>query len=192
MGEIGFLLAAWDKRNRWVGWYRGGMEGPGSISLALEVRWAAESGRCHHFHWYFRGRGVFDSLQKNNYNTLHTNPNYNIVQDSKNITYDIIVLWTTTNCTNNENIPRKKSRKIDDIKIEDSQPYIAELVKNIPKYWVSGKKLQANFCWGVCFWLCKYLINEDKNYITMVKIKTAIIPFVLIPLAVYIALGLVV
>ena len=34
----------------------------------------------------------------------------------------------------------KKSQKIADILIEDSHPYIAELVENIPKYRISGKK----------------------------------------------------
>ena len=54
--------------------------------------------------------------------------------------YDKIVLWTTTNCMNNDNAPRKNSQNNDDTKIEDYHPYISELVENMPKYWISGKK----------------------------------------------------
>ena len=35
---------------------------------------------------------VFMSEQQNNPNRLHTNPNYNVVQDSINNTYDTILL----------------------------------------------------------------------------------------------------
>ena len=38
------------------------------------------------------GRGVFVSVQQSDYNILHTNLNCSIVQDSKNSTYDKIVL----------------------------------------------------------------------------------------------------
>ena len=44
-----------------------------------------------------KGRGVFVLEQHINTNRLHTNPNYNVVQDSINNTYDTIVLWLHKN-----------------------------------------------------------------------------------------------
>ena len=41
---------------------------------------------------------------------------------------------------NNGKTPINKSQKIAGIKIEYSYPYIAELVQNMPKYWISEKK----------------------------------------------------
>ena len=99
MGEIGLLLAGWDRRTGRNGWDGGSMEGPsvagaglGVLPLALDVRLAAGRGSCHHFHWCCRGHGLFVSVQKKIHNTLHTNPNHNIVQDSTKSTYNIIVL----------------------------------------------------------------------------------------------------
>ena len=63
-----------------------------------------------------------------------------IVQDITNSRYDTIVLWTTTNRTKNDNMPTKNSQKYYDTKIEDYRPYIPELVENMPKYRMSGKK----------------------------------------------------
>ena len=100
-----------------------------------------------------------------------------------------IFLWITTKRTNNDKIPRKKSQENADTKIEDSHPYKSELVVNIPKYWIS-KKIQANFCWVIRFHLCKYLSNVDKNYITMIAIKTDTIIFILLALVAYIRLSL--
>ena len=51
-------------------------EGLGPTLLALEMRWATRSGGCHHFHWYYRGCGVSVSVQRSNYNMLHSNPNW--------------------------------------------------------------------------------------------------------------------
>ena len=125
---------------------QGGMEGPtlpgnrsGAPPLSIEVRRVEVSGGCHQFYRCCRGRGLFLSVQQNNHNTLHTNPNCFLVQDSTKSAYDKILLWTTTNRTNNENLPRKNSQKNSDTKIEDSQPYIAELVENMPKYRISGE-----------------------------------------------------
>ena len=53
--------------------------------------------------------------------------------------YDIIVLWTTKYSTNIEEVPRNNPEKNTYTKIEDSYPYIAELVQNMPKYLISGK-----------------------------------------------------
>ena len=82
MGYIGLVLAGWDRRTGLTGWDRGGMEGPelagaglGAPSLAIEVRRAEGSGVCHQFIQCFRGRRVSVSVQQNNHNTLHTNPN---------------------------------------------------------------------------------------------------------------------
>ena len=50
------------------------------------------SGGYHHFHWCYRGRGVFVSVLQNIHNMLHTNLKFNMVQDSVNSTYDIIKL----------------------------------------------------------------------------------------------------
>ena len=82
MGEIGLLLAGWDRRTGWNGWDGGGMEEPevagsgsGVTQLALEVRREAGSGGCHQFHRCCRGRILFVSVLKNNHNTLHTNSN---------------------------------------------------------------------------------------------------------------------
>ena len=43
-----------------------------------------------------------------------------------------------TKVTYNENLARNKLQKNADAKFEDSQPYISELVENIPKYRISG------------------------------------------------------
>ena len=82
MGEIGLLLAGWDRRTRRTGWGGGGMEEPevagsgsGAMPLDIEVRRAAGSDGCHQFHRCCRGRILFVSVLKNNHNTLHTNPN---------------------------------------------------------------------------------------------------------------------
>ena len=48
---------------------------------------------------------------------------------------------------NYENAPRKNPQKNDDIKIEDSHPYIAKLVQNMPKYRVS-RKITGQFLLG--------------------------------------------
>ena len=76
---------------------------------------------------------------------LQTNPNCNIEQDSKNSTYNIIALWTTKNGTNHEDVPMKNSHKNSDTKIEYPHPYIAELVQNMPKYRICGKKYRPIF-----------------------------------------------
>ena len=114
------------------------------------------------------------SVQKNIHNTLHINPNCNIVQDSTNITFDTIVLLTTTNCIINKMLSRKNSQKFSDIKIEDSYPYIVELVQNMPNYRISGIST-GQFWLGDWITLCKYMSNEDKNYMDMIDIQTAII-----------------
>ena len=57
----------------------------GAMPLAHEARWEAGSSGCHHFHWPYRGRGVFGSMQPDNNNTLHTNPNCKIVQRVRTI-----------------------------------------------------------------------------------------------------------
>ena len=75
---------------------------------------------------------------------------------------------------NNQNVPRKKSQKLTDIKIEYSHPYIAELVEICQNIGFM-EKLQANFCWRIGFLLFKYLINADIIYITMIAIQTDIV-----------------
>ena len=99
MGEIGLLLAGWDGWIGQKGWDMCGMEvlevagtRSGAPKLTLEVLRAIRSGGCHHFHRCCRGCGVFVSVQQNNHNTLYTNPNCNILQDSTNSTNNIIVL----------------------------------------------------------------------------------------------------
>ena len=44
-----------------------------------------------------QGRGLFVSEKQNNPNRLHTNPNWNVVKDSINNTYNTTVLWLYTN-----------------------------------------------------------------------------------------------
>ena len=56
-------------------------------------------------------RELFVPVQKNNNNTLHTNPNFKVVQDSTNIIHDIIILKNTTKGTYYDNTPRKISQK---------------------------------------------------------------------------------
>ena len=70
-----------------------------------------------------------------------------MVQYSAKSTYDTILLGTPTNRTNNNNVPRKNSQKNADTKIEDSHPYIVELVEVMPKYRISGKN-QRHLFWG--------------------------------------------
>ena len=141
------LLVEWDGRTRRTRWEGGGMEGlavagAGSVAppFSFEVRGAAGSGSCHHFHQCCKRRRVFVPKQQTNHNTLHINPNCNIVQDSKNSTRDTILIRNTTKCTKNENVPGKNCQKKSDIKIEYSHPYIAELVQNMPKYRIYGNK----------------------------------------------------
>ena len=106
------------------------------MPLDLEVWWATISGCYHHFHWRFRGRRVFVSVNQNNNNTLHTNPNFKIVQDGKNIMYAMILLKNKTKVTYNENLPIYKSQKTTGTEFEDLHLYRAELVQNIPKNWI--------------------------------------------------------
>ena len=49
----------------------------------------------------------------------------------------------------NENVPRKNSQKITDVKLEDSHPYIAELVENMPKYHISALKYMPTSVGGL-------------------------------------------
>ena len=74
-------------RGRWI-------EGSGSRvpPLALNVRQVVESGGLRQFHRCYKGHLLFVSVRQNNHNRLHTNPNYNGVQDSTNSTYNTIVL----------------------------------------------------------------------------------------------------
>ena len=62
---------------------------------------------------------------------------------------------------NNDKLPRKNLQKNPDTKIEDSHPYVAELVEIMPKYQISGKNY-SQFCWGIGFLLCK---NRAMNKI---------------------------
>ena len=48
--------------------------------------------------------------------------------------YNMMVLQNTTKGTYNENVPRKNLQKNADTKIEDSHPYIAKLVQNMPEH----------------------------------------------------------
>ena len=69
--------------------------------------------------------------------------------------YNTIEIWTNTNHTNNENVPRKNSQKNADTKIEDSNLYIAELVENILKCCIPGKLYMPTFSGG----LDSYYVN---------------------------------
>ena len=70
------------------------VEGAGLVAppLALDVRRVAGSGGCHHFHPCCGGCVVFVPVHQNNNNTLHTNPNCEIVQDGTKSIYNIIIL----------------------------------------------------------------------------------------------------
>ena len=94
----------------------------GAPPLALKMRRVAGSSECHHFHRRCGGHRVFFSVQKENKNTLYTDLNCKIVQDSTKITYDVTVLQNTKNCMKKENSPRKKSQKTAEIKIGDLHP----------------------------------------------------------------------
>ena len=64
---------------------------------------------------------------------LHTNTNCKIVKDVKNSMYGMMLLKNTTENTKNENVLRNNFQKTVEIKFEDSHPYRAELVQNMPK-----------------------------------------------------------
>ena len=68
---------------------------------------------------------------------------------------------------------------------------MAELVQNMPKI-VFLTNLQAKTPLGVGLFLGKYLSIININYITMIVIQTATLPFILIKSVVYIPLSLVV
>ena len=55
-----------------------------ALLLDIEAQWVVGNGGCHHFHQRCGGRILFFSAQENNDNTLHTNLNSKIVEDSKN------------------------------------------------------------------------------------------------------------
>ena len=63
-------------------------------------------------------------------------------------------------------------------------------MENMPKYWISGKQNTANFCWLIGLLLCKYVSNEENKIIIIIAIKIAIIPYILITVVTYIALGI--
>ena len=87
----------------------------GAAPLDLEVRRVVGSSCCHQFHWRSGGRRVFVSVQQNNNNALHTNPNCKIVQDITHSMYDMIVLQHTAKVTYNENVSRKNTQKTAEI-----------------------------------------------------------------------------
>ena len=130
------------------------------------------------------------SVQQNNHIKCTQIRTYCMVKDSKNSAQNIILLWTTTNHADNDNVPRQNPQKHSDTKIEYSHPYISELVEICQNIGFL-ENLQANFYWRIGFLLCKYLRNLDKNYITMIAIKTYIIPFTLITLVTYTGLSLI-
>ena len=132
-----------DRTRAGQGQGRGSMEvspvtayGLGNPPLVFEVRRVMGSGVWHNFHWCCRGRKLFVSVQQNNNNTLHTNLNCKIEQDITYIVYNVIVLKKSMK---NEKVPRKNSKKTTEINIEYSCPYITELLKNMPKMWISDK-----------------------------------------------------
>ena len=49
----------------------------------------------------------------------------------------------------NDNVPRKKLQKNADTKVEDSRPYISELVENMPKYQIYGKNYRPIYVGGL-------------------------------------------
>ena len=62
---------------------------------------------------------------------------------------------------NKENLSIKNLKKVDDAKIEDSHPYIAELVKIIKNIGFQEMFLD-NFYWGVGFLLCEKIEQRKK------------------------------
>ena len=99
IGKIGLLLAGWYGQIRQTRQDGGEMQGQmlegagsGTPPLAIDVWREAGSVGCHQFYRCCRGGRVFVSVQKNNYNTLHTTPNFNILNDSTKSTYNTIVL----------------------------------------------------------------------------------------------------
>ena len=64
----------------------------GAPTLDLEVLRVMGIYSCLHFYWCCGGIVVFLSVHNNNNNTLHTNLNFNIVQYSVKIMYEIIIL----------------------------------------------------------------------------------------------------
>ena len=71
---------------------------------------------------------------------------------------------------NKENLSIKNLKKVDDAKIEDSHPYIAELVKIIKNIGFQEIFLD-NFYWGVGFLLCEKLSNEKNKIASRLPLK---------------------
>ena len=122
--EIGFLSAGWYNGRNWLatGWM-GRTDGPdgtgfGTGTVWRDRRWQAPRERHNCLlrcawqleavggsgkRWLqpiclvLQGRRLFVPEHQNNPNRLHTNPNWNVVHDSINNTYDTILLWLHTN-----------------------------------------------------------------------------------------------
>ena len=67
-----------------------------------------------------------------------------MIKDSKKSNYNKILLCSTIKLMKNYSLPINNSQKNADTKIEDSRPYIAELVENMPNIRFL-EKVQANF-----------------------------------------------
>ena len=85
---------------------------------------------------------------------------------------------------------KKELAEKSDTKIEDSHPYISELVEIVPRYLISGKVYRPISVGGVGFLLCEKLSNEENKNIIMIAIKRALIHFILIILVAYIGLSI--
>ena len=117
----------------------------------------------------------------------------NVVQDTINLTYNTIILWLhiTINHTYNVIVP-KYYVQCKRTKIEISEKWRSKywrfrpLLNGISSQTVPISEFLQIFtgqnCWGKVFLQCKYLSNVDINYITLIAVKRAIIPFILITL----------
>ena len=83
---------------------------------------------------------------------LLINPNCKIIQDITKSMYNMIILKNITKFTHSENTPRKNSQKTAETEIENSHPYRAELVQNIPKNQIPDKSYRPKVVGGLdCF-----------------------------------------
>ena len=89
---------------------------------------------------------------------------------------------------NKDNLSIKNLQKVDGTKIEDSHPYIAELVKIIKNIGFQEMFLD-NFYWGVGFLLCEKIEQQKNKNSIKISIKRYIAPIILITLVAYIAIG---
>ena len=193
----GWLLPGWDG---YTGWGVGGTGvgrtdvstrwnrsttmgyGTGAPPLTLEGRQDMQSGSWHQLCWCYKYTEYLCRISKIIQIECTQIWTSNVVQESIKSTHDTIVLWwnTTINRTYNVNVSKKEIAekcRYKDWRFRPLQSGIGGTTVPISEFL---RTFTGQNCWGKVFLQSKYLSNADINYITMIAVKRAIIPFILI------------